>query len=110
LAVVMSRLDEILRNEPPDWESGTSWSDYVRTAKQPSAEELARFHAGLACDDTEGAIASRMAARAGQPATDIFGKAYAKAVAAALLNEDCKGGTSLTPETRAALKNLVSAL
>jgi hypothetical protein len=109
LSVVMSRLDEILRNEPPDWDDGSTWSDYVRTAKEPAPEELARFDARLACDDAAGAIASRMAARAGQPASEAFGKAYAKAFAAALLDEDCKGGMSLTKETRAALKDLVSA-
>ena len=30
LPVVMSRLDEILRNEPPNWEDGNSWEDYRR--------------------------------------------------------------------------------
>jgi hypothetical protein len=109
LAVVMSRLDEILRNEPPNWDGANSWADYVRTVKEPSAEELARFHARLACEEAAGAIASRMAARAEQPATEPFGRAYAKALAGALLDEDCKGGASLTPETRAALKNLALA-
>ena len=42
LAVVMSRLDEILRDEPPNWDDGTSWTDYVSKAKGPSAEDLAR--------------------------------------------------------------------
>jgi hypothetical protein len=42
LAVVMSRLDEILRDEPPAWDDGSSWTDYVSKAKQPSADELAR--------------------------------------------------------------------
>ena len=59
LPVVTARLDEILRNDPPNWEDGNSWTDYVSTAKEPSAEELARFHAELACDDTEGTIANQ---------------------------------------------------
>jgi hypothetical protein len=50
-----------------------------------------------------------MAARAEQPATEPFVRAYAKALAGALLDEDCKGEASLTPETRAALKNLALA-
>jgi Pentapeptide repeats (8 copies) len=42
LAVVMSRLDEILRDEPPNWDDASSWTDYVGKAKEPSAGELAR--------------------------------------------------------------------
>jgi uncharacterized protein YjbI with pentapeptide repeats len=109
LSVVMSRLDEILRNEPPSWEDGSSWQDFAGNAKEPSAEELARFHAALACNDSEGTIASSMAARAASFETEQFGKGYAKPFARALLDETCKGGTALTGETRAALKNLVSA-
>ena len=109
LAVVMSRLDEILRNEPPVWDDGTSWTDYVRTAKEPSAGELARFHAELACGDTEGSVASRMAGGAKEIETEHFREGYAKPLASALLDATCKGGTALTAETRAALKNLVSA-
>ena len=96
LAVVMSRLDEILRDEPPRWDDGNSWTDYVGKAKVPSAEELARFHAQLACDDTEGSIATSMAARAAASESEQFGKACAKAFAAALLDETCKGGKALT--------------
>ena len=77
-------------------------------AKEPSAAELARFHAALACDDTEGSVATSMAARATELATEPSGKAYAKAFAAALLDETCKGGKALTAQTRAALKNLSS--
>ena len=109
LAVVMSRLDEILRDAPPNWDDGNSWTDYVSKAKEPSAEELARFHAQLACDDTEGAIANSMAARAAASESEPLGKGYAKTFASALLDEDCKGGKALTRETRAALKNLVEA-
>jgi hypothetical protein len=109
LTVVSARLDEILRNEPPNWDDGNSWQDYVSTAKEPSAEELARFHAELACDDTEGTIANSMAGRAKAFETEHFGKGYAKPFATALLDENCKGGKALTGETRAALKNLVSA-
>ena len=109
LAVVMSRLDEILRNEPPHWEDGSSWQDFAGNAKEPTAEELARFHAQLACDDIEGSIANSMAARAAASESEPFGKGYAKTLASALLDESCKGGKALTRETRAALKNLVSA-
>jgi uncharacterized protein YjbI with pentapeptide repeats len=109
LPVVLSRLDEILSNEPPNWDDANSWTDYVGKAKQPSAEELARFHAELACADTEGTIAGSMAGRAIESATEPFGKAYAKAFAATLLDEKCKGGRALTPETRATLKDLASA-
>ena len=109
LPVVMSRLDEILRNEPPNWEDGNSWTDYVSKAKQPSAEELARFHADLACGDIEGTIANRMAGRSIEIGAEWFGKFYAKAFASALLDGNCKGGKALTDETRTALKNLVSA-
>jgi uncharacterized protein YjbI with pentapeptide repeats len=42
LAVVMSRLDEILRDAPPNWEDGNDWTNYVSKAKEPSAGELAR--------------------------------------------------------------------
>ena len=105
----MSRLDEILRNEPPNWEDGNSWTDYVSKAKQPSAEELARFHADLACGDIEGTIANRMAGRSIEIEAERFGKFYAKAFASALLDGNCKGGKALTDETRTALKNLVSA-
>ena len=109
LTVVTARLDQILRNDPPDWEDGSSWQDYVSTAKEPSTEELARFHAELACDDTEGTIANSMAGRAKAFETEHFGKGYAKPFATTLLGENCKGGKALAGETRAALKNLVSA-
>ena len=109
LPIVTARLDDILRNEPPNWEDANSWTDYVSKAKEPSADELARFHADLACGDTDGAIANRMAARAAAFDTEHFGKGYAKLLASALLDEDCKGGKALTRETQAALKTLVSA-
>jgi hypothetical protein len=109
LSIVTARLDDILRNEPPNWEDANSWTDYVSKAKEPSADELARFHADLACGDTEGAIANRMAARAAASDTEHFGKGYAKLLASALLDEDCKGGKALARETQAALKTLVSA-
>jgi hypothetical protein len=50
-----------------------------------------------------------MAARAIEPPTEPSRKAYAKAFAAALLDETCEGGKALTAEMRAALKTLVSA-
>ena len=109
LAVVMSRLDEILRNEAPHWEDGSSWQDFAGNTKEPTAEELARFHAQLACDDIEGSIANSMAARATASESGPFGKGYAKTLASALLDESCKGGKALTRETRAALENLAEA-
>jgi hypothetical protein len=109
LSVVMSRLAEILGDEPPNWDDGTSWTDYVRTAKEPSGGELARFHADLACDDTGGSVASRLAGGAREIETEHFREGYAKPLASALLDETCKGGKVLTAETRAALKNLVTA-
>ena len=109
LPVVTARLDEILRNEPPSWDDGNSWTDYVGKVKEPSAEELARFHAELACGDTEGTIAISMAGRAAAFETEHSAKGYAKPFASALLDENCKGGKVLIRETRAALKNLVSA-
>jgi Pentapeptide repeats (8 copies) len=109
LPVVMSRLDEILRTEPPNWEDGNDWADYVGKAKEPPAEELARFHAALACGDTEGTIANSMAGRAAAFETEQFGKGYAKAFASALLDETCQGGKALNRATRALLKTLASA-
>jgi hypothetical protein len=106
---VIARLDQILRNEPPNWDDGTSWEEYARSAKAPSPQELARYHAELACDDTDGTIATGMAARAKEFETEHFGKGYAKPLAAALLDETCKGGKALTGEARAALKSLASA-
>ena len=63
LAVVTSRLDPILRDDPPNWDDRDA-HDYVNKAKEPSAEELARFHADLACDNSEGCIANSLAGRA----------------------------------------------
>jgi hypothetical protein len=104
--VVIARLDPILRHEPPNWEDAKSWEDYAGNAKAPSPEDLARFHAGLACDDGEGYIATSLAGRAKKFDAEHFKKDYAKPLARALLDETCKGGKALTSETRAALKNL----
>ena len=35
LAVVTSRLDEILRDAPPNWDDASSWNDYVGKSKEP---------------------------------------------------------------------------
>ena len=104
--VVLARLDPILRHEPPSWEDSKSWEDYAGNAKTPSPEDLARFHAGLGCDDSEGYIATSLAGRAKEFDAEHFKKDYAKPLARALLDETCKGGKALTSETRAALKNL----
>jgi hypothetical protein len=109
LAVVMARLDGILRDEPPHWDDANDWTVFTGTAEEPSAGELARFHAALACNDSEGTIANRMAARAKEIETERLRDGYAEPFARALLDESCKGGQALTDETRAALKILIAA-
>ena len=123
LSVVTSRLDPILRDDPPNWEDGdTAWHEYVNKAKEqePSADRIVQFIAGMACDDTEGYIANRMARRVIEQAEQAaetkapssfthFREGYAKPFASALLNENCQGGKALTDEMRAALENLGSA-
>jgi hypothetical protein len=104
--VVVARLDPILRHEPPNWEDAKSWADYAGNAKAPSLEDLARFHASLACEDGEGYIATSLAGRAKEFDDEHLKKDYAGALARALLDETCKGGRALTSETRALLKNL----
>ena len=106
---VMARLDQILSNEPQNWDDAASWEDYVKSAKVPSPEELAKFHAKLACDDTSGTIATAMAGRAKDFEAEHFGRGYAKPLAEALLDETCKGGKALSAETQAALESLASA-
>jgi hypothetical protein len=106
--VVIARLDPILRQEPPNWEDAKNWEDYTGKAKAPSPQDLARFHADLACDDGGGYIATSLAGRAKEFEAEHFKKDYAKPLARALLDETCKGGKALTGETRAALKNLIS--
>ena len=107
--VVMARLDKILSDEPLNWDDATSWEDYVKSAKPPNARELAEFHAKLACDDSDGTIATAMAARAKDFEAEHFGRGYAKPLAEVLLDETCTGGRALTPETRAVLKSLATA-
>lgn len=109
LAVVLSRLDPILRDEPPDWEDAVSWAHYARYEKDPSPAELVRFHAALACADSEGTIASRLAVRAREIEAGPFRDGYVEPFARALLDESCKGGQALTEDSRAALKSLLSA-
>ena len=108
LSDVNFRLNRILRRSPPNWEED-SWKEYVSKAKEPSTDELAQFHADLACDDTEGYIANSMAGRVKEFETEHFREGYAKAFASALLDENCKGGKALTDENRTALENLASA-
>ena len=107
LSVVIDRLDQVLQ-EPPNQEGGNSWREswlgYVRTAEEPPADQIALLYAGLACEDTEGYIANSMAVRAKGYTTERFRKGYAKLLARALLNWNCKGGKALTDETRAALQ------
>jgi uncharacterized protein YjbI with pentapeptide repeats len=107
--VVMARLDQILSNEPQNWDDATSWQDYVQSVKPPGAEELVEFHAKLACDDTGGSIATALAVRAKDFESEHFGKGYAKPLAEALLDETCQAGKALTAEMRAVLKSLAAA-
>jgi hypothetical protein len=81
----------------------------VGTARDPSASELARFNAALACNDIAGTIANRMAARAMEVETEHLSQGYTLSFASALLEENCRGGKALTDETRSALENLTSA-
>src|SRR5262249_1102834 len=104
--MLMARLDQVLRDEPANWDDAPSWKDYAHSAKAPSPRELATFHAKLACDDGDGTIASGMARSAKDFETEHFGKGYAKLLAEALLDEACKGGNALTSGTRAVLKDL----
>ena len=64
----------------------------------------------MACGDRGGYIANSMAQRAVRY-TRYSGvrRPYAKPLAEALLDEKCEGAKALTDETRATLKNLVSA-
>jgi hypothetical protein len=120
LAIVISRLGDVLHNERPSLDDQRSWTGYAT-----SAGGLAGFHASLACRDVDGqernesntvpthaylAIAKRMAARAQEIKAGQVREDYAKPLARALLDETCKGGgKALTAETQAALKNLGSA-
>ncbi len=79
------------------------------TAKDPTAAELASFHAELACADVDGAIASGMAARIAASDAEPFGKGYAKTSRKRPSRCDCKGGNALPRDTRAALKTLAEA-
>jgi hypothetical protein len=108
LSLVLSRLDSLLRDAPPGWDEEMDWTAYVSAARTPSAGELARFHAALACADKDGSIASRMATRAKDIETGHFKEGYAKPFASALLDNSCEGGTALTAETRTALKAIAA--
>ncbi len=105
-AVLVARLDQVLRDELANWDDATNWQEYARSAKAPSPQELAAFHAKLACDDSDGTIASAMARRAKDFEAGHFGKGYAKSLAEALLDATCQGGKALTAETRTVLKSL----
>ena len=107
LSLVITRLDPILRDDPPGFDP-VGWTAFAGSAQEPSAAELARFHAELACDDSGGAVAGRMAARALETDAWQENQAYAKALTRALLDENCKGGSALTKETRESLKALAA--
>jgi hypothetical protein len=99
------RLDPILRENPPEWESGGRWRQYVKEAKS-TPDEFVRFLTAAtrrACEDSEGYMASSMARRAKN-----YEPQYAKQLAKALLNEHCKGARALPDQTRAKLESLAS--
>ena len=58
--IVTARLEQVLRDEPATFDDAANWEDYAKAAKPPSPEELARFHAELACADSDGTIAAGM--------------------------------------------------
>jgi uncharacterized protein YjbI with pentapeptide repeats len=110
LAVVLTRLDEILRDQPPEWEDAMRWSSYAGKMQAPDGAALAKFHAQLACEDANGVVANRIARRALDPDDASPPPAdYAKTLARALLDETCEGGKSLSRPTRAALETILSA-
>jgi hypothetical protein len=103
------RLNQILQNDGEQWEDADRWSEYVGQAKDPSSDETVEFLTDLACGDSLGHIANNMALRAKYLTTGLgVGRDYAKPLAQALLNENCKGAKALSHETRAMLENLVS--
>jgi len=125
---LLDRLNPILRDDPPEWKDEGRWSEYIRQAKEPSPDELVPILARLACEDPEGHIAIAMAQRAtdvgrheaedkghfwiqnppGMPPRNEIGH-YAKPLAKALLNENCRGAKALTDKMRATLTELGSA-
>jgi uncharacterized protein YjbI with pentapeptide repeats len=115
---LLDRLNPILRDDPPHWDDEESWNRYVSKAKEKELppDELARFYADLACGDPWGHIANGMVRnllrdlewKATYPVLNVPAKGYAKPLASALLNDNCKGGTALTDEARAMLEGLVS--
>src|SRR5581483_5498218 len=107
--VVLARLGRILSGEPLNWNDAESWEDYIRSAKAPTAQELAAFHAKLACEDGSGAIATAIAGRAKDVQAKHFGRGYAKPLAEALLAKTCRGGQALGAATREALRSLAAA-
>lgn len=106
LAVVMSRLDEVLRTDPPAWDGAVDWADYAGKASPSPSADLAGFHASLACADADGSVAASMAARAKTFASDHALKGYARALAVALLDAGCAGGNALPRRTRMTLREL----
>ena len=100
---------ELKRDDPPEWADEDKWSQYVSQATKPDPDELVPFLAEMACGDRDGYIANSMAQRAVCYSQDEGRRQYAKPLAEALLDENCEGAKVLTDETRATLKNLVSA-
>jgi uncharacterized protein YjbI with pentapeptide repeats len=103
-------LNPILREEPPKWGDEDKWSRYVSQAKEKESppDELVQFLAGMACADSEGHIANNMALRIEIYGQDEGKRHYAKPLAKALLDENCKGARALTDETRATLEEIAA--
>jgi uncharacterized protein YjbI with pentapeptide repeats/transposase-like protein len=96
---VTSRLDPILRDDPPTWKDGAAWSRYISHAKEPTSQQLVGFWADMACGDRY--LTPLMVKRASR------GGFYAKPLAKALLDERCEGAKALTDETRTRLREIV---
>ncbi len=103
-------LDPILRDGATEWKHEDKWNQYVSQAREPPPDELVDFLADMACGDRGGYIANSMAKRAVRYSADEGRRQYGKPLAEALLDEkNCEGAKALTDETRAALRELVSA-
>jgi hypothetical protein len=91
----------ILRDDAPYWADEGKWTRYIYTT-EPSPHALAQYLAGLACNDSETAEGlARRAMAYGNPRRGH----YAKRLAEALLNLNCKGAKRLSDYTRASLQD-----
>ena len=124
---LMDRLDPVLRDEPPKWETEVRWSRYISEAKEPSSEEFAQLLTNMTCMDPEGEdglalttrtkieeetsrrmLARGLAQRAVYYSSDDSRGHYAKALAEALLTSNCVGAKGLSDEVRTILDSVAS--